>query len=88
MLREYVSSYEGRISDLNVFLDEHNMKDYETLVHSLKSASRTIGANGVSELALELEEASRKGDEEAVSAQHGKMADDYKSLVETLKTVL
>jgi HPt (histidine-containing phosphotransfer) domain-containing protein len=88
MLTEYVSSYEARISDLNAFLAAHNMKDYETLVHSLKSTSKTIGAGELSDLALELEKASKDGDESFVSGHHGKLSEDYKNLICTLKSVL
>ena len=88
MLTEYVSSYEARISDLNAFLASHNMKDYETLVHSLKSTSKTIGAGELSDLALELEKASKGGDESFVSGHHGKLSEDYKNLICTLKSVL
>ncbi len=88
MLREYVSSYNAHISDLSTYLSEHNMNDYETLVHSIKSTSRTIGAAEISELAFELEKASREGNEAFVSEHHGKFSDDYAALKDMLEKLL
>ncbi len=55
---------------LREYLEEENMKEYEVLVHALKSNSRMVGAVAVSELALELEHQSRDGNLEFVQAHH------------------
>ena len=88
MLKEYIASYKAHISDLNGFLEAHNMNDYETLVHSVKSVSRTIGAGELAELAFELEKASREGNEEFVSANHKRFSDDYTALKDTLAGII
>ena len=88
MLKEYIASYKAHISDLNGFLEAHNMNDYETLVHSVKSVSRTIGAGELAELAFELEKASREGNEEFVSANHKRFTDDYTALKDTLAGII
>lgn len=64
------------------------MNDYETLVHSVKSVSRTIGAGELAELAFELEKASREGNEEFVSANHKRFSDDYTALKDTLAGII
>ena len=88
MLEEYVSAFNERISELNTYLSDHDMKNYETLIHSLKSTSKTIGAMDLSDLALELEKASRDGDESFVETNHGKFSECYKALTETLEKAL
>ena len=88
MLEEYVSSYSTHIADLDAYLSSHNMNDYETLVHSIKSTSKTIGAMEVSELAFELEKASREGNEAFVSEHHGKFSKDYSALKDMLEKFL
>lgn len=88
MLKEYVSSYDSRTLDLNRYLELHDMKNYETQIHSLKSISKTIGAPGLSEKALELEKASGDGDEAFVYGHHAEFSADYKALIESLRGIL
>ncbi|MBR5668915.1 MAG: Hpt domain-containing protein, partial [Spirochaetales bacterium] len=47
------------------------------LVHALKSSARMIGADGLSELALELEMASEKCDEDSIRAKHSRLTELY-----------
>ena len=55
---------------LREYLETGNMKDYEVIVHALKSNSRLVGAVSTSELALELEQQSKNGNLEFVQAHH------------------
>lgn len=55
---------------LREYLETENMKDYEVIVHALKSNSRLVGAVSTSELALELEQQSKNGNLEFVQAHH------------------
>lgn len=58
---------------LRDYLEQENMKDYEVLVHALKSNSRLVGAVATSDLALLMEEASRDGDLEFVREHHDEL---------------
>jgi len=55
------------------YLEQENMKEYEVIVHALKSNSRMVGAVATSELALRLEEESRDGNIDFVWANHGEL---------------
>ena len=55
---------------LREYLELGNMSDYKVLVHALKSNSRLVGAVATSDLALQLEEASRDGEIEFVQEHH------------------
>lgn len=55
---------------LREYLELENLKDYEVLVHALKSNSRLVGAVATSELALQMEQQSRDGNLEFVQAHH------------------
>ena len=70
MLTDYAMSCEKRLAELDQALGSKDMKLYRTYIHALKSASRSVGADDVSELAKELEKASERGDIEFV-AYHG-----------------
>ncbi len=69
-LHIYLDETEGSAMMLREYLEAENMKDYEVLVHALKSNSRLVGAVATSELALELEEQSRDDNLEFVKAHH------------------
>lgn len=85
LLREYVRSSEDKIGDTKRFLEELDMKSYGTLVHSMKSTSKTIGANDLSEACLALEKAADSMDIDYIEANHGRMIEEYKDLIKALK---
>ena len=83
---ELLTDYAGQASDwcaeLTSYLEAGNLKDYEILVHSVKSSSKTIGADDLSELAKLLESAARDSDADYVRQHH----DALVSGLEELKT--
>ena len=62
MLTEYTGSMDDRIRHLEECIACGNSDQYRVYVHSLKSASKTIGAISISEKAAKLEEAAVSGD--------------------------
>ena len=70
LLHDYAESASDKCSELSSYLEKDDLKNYEILVHSLKSASKTIGADEVSEKAKALEQASRDLDKDFVKANH------------------
>ncbi|MBO4866329.1 MAG: response regulator [Ruminococcus sp.] len=62
MLTEYTGSSDDRIRHLEECLACGNADQYRVYVHSLKSASKTIGAISISESAAKLEAAAVSGD--------------------------
>lgn len=85
LLREYVRGSEEKIKDTAAFLEQSDMKNYGTLVHSMKSTSKTIGANDLFESCLALEKAADSFDTDYISANHDRMISDYKKLIADLK---
>lgn len=80
LLSDYANSASDKCSDLSSFLENNDLKNYEILVHSLKSASKTVGADEVSEQAKALEEAARNGDADFVKANHDAFVTSFKEL--------
>ena len=72
ILAEFVSEADEKRKKIEEFKKDGNWNDYSTLVHSLKSSSKTIGAMELSELAAALEKASRDGNIKAVESGHDK----------------
>jgi hypothetical protein len=62
-LREFAQGEPERVSDIARFFDDKDWENYSIVVHSLKSSSKTIGAEGLSELAARLETAADAGRE-------------------------
>ena len=80
ILTDYVEGASDKCAELTSYLDSNDLKNYEILVHSLKSASKTVGADDLSEQARALEMAAKKDDIEFVKANHGSFVSDLKSL--------
>ena len=81
MLDEFVTEYEERIEKLNTAFANGDMQKYKVYVHSLKSASRMIGAEKISEAAEKLEEAAAAADTGFVGAHHDELITYLKSTV-------
>ena len=88
LMRDYADSYEKRTAELDGALESGDMKLYRTYVHSLKSASKTVGADDVAELSLELEQASGRDDAELVSARNGELKELFGRRTEQIRTAL
>lgn len=69
-LQIYLDETEESRMMLREYLETENLSDYKVLVHALKSNSRLVGAVATSELALQMEEASRDGELEFVQSHH------------------
>ena len=82
LLTDYAKQASDRCAELTSYLEAGNLKDYEILVHSVKSSSKTIGADDLSELAKLLESAARDSDADYVRQHH----DALVSGLEELKT--
>ena len=69
-----------KCSKLDAFLASRDWKNYNILVHSMKSASRTVGAFDLTEKARKLEEAAGKEDSGYVLANHEELVSQYRAL--------
>lgn len=88
ILQEYVSSYEAKSSKMEEYFSTADWTEYKVLVHGLKSSSKTVGDNDLSEEARLLEEASKAEDVEYITTHHAKLLEDFKASVEKVTEVL
>jgi HPt (histidine-containing phosphotransfer) domain-containing protein len=82
ILEEYGRDGAKKTEELERLYTQKDWKNYEILVHSLKSTSRTIGADGLSEAAAELERAAKNGDEDLIVRLHPEVLSLYKTVYE------
>lgn len=80
LLTDYLNCTSDKCDELTSYLDNNDLKNYEVLVHSIKSASKTIGADSLSEQAKELEAAAKNNDMDFVKAHHGPLVNSFKEL--------
>ena len=80
LLAQYASEVPSRTEELSQFFSSGDYEGYEIVVHALKSTSKMIGADALSETARQLEEAAKKSDEEQIRALHPGLIEAYKSL--------
>lgn len=80
LLTDYAKSAEDKCSELSSYLENKDLKNYEILVHSLKSASKTVGADDLSDMAKSLEEASGNKDICFVNEHHEAFIESFKAL--------
>ena len=88
VIAEYTSTYAEKSAALDDFLNAEDMKEYRTLIHSVKSGSKTIGAMELSEKARLLEEASANGDLKYVKENHGAFLQEYSGMTKFLSDIV
>lgn len=81
MLREFVSGAEDREAALCKCYNAKDYEKYKVYVHSLKSASKTIGANSLSGLAEKMENAAMDMDIKYIDANHDMLISSLKMTV-------
>ena len=70
ILDNYYSESKEKQTELSSYFDNQDWANYTIKVHALKSASRTIGADGLSDCAAKLEQAGKNGDVKYIEENH------------------
>ena len=81
LLEQYGNDAPKKKEEMNRFYGEKNWSDYAIRVHGLKSTSKMIGANKVSDLAKELEMAAKGGNSDVIENNHERLMEMYEELV-------
>ncbi len=88
LLDMYVKSCSEKAGNLGDFYEAGDWKEYQVLIHAIKTTSRTIGATALSEQAFSLEQASEQMDVAFIRANHEPFLKAYRTFVERLLPVL
>jgi CheY-like chemotaxis protein len=88
VLETHCRDAEKRLKILSDAPDENNLSPFTTQVHALKSASASIGAEEISCLAAELEEAGKNCDTEFIRANLDAFLEKLTAATERIKTVI
>ncbi|MBO4421328.1 MAG: response regulator [Lachnospiraceae bacterium] len=88
IIGDYAKAAEKNTEKLTSLKDEDNLNDYRILVHSIKSASKTIGARELYKEAYELEKASGDGNKDYLNNNHDQFVEKYLKLAQNLKGIV
>ena len=86
VLREYVSG--NRLNTITDCFNNSDAENYRIHVHALKSTSKAIGADSLSEEAMLLEEAAKRSDMEYITAHNDETMKHYSDLLDKLREIL
>jgi len=85
LLIQYANDAAGKIQNADKLLTEKDYKNYEILVHAIKSSSKMIGAMELSEKALALEKAAEALDIDTINAGHAGAMELFRTVAEGIK---
>ncbi|MCQ2522499.1 MAG: ATP-binding protein [Lachnospiraceae bacterium] len=85
LLRAYATS--NMVNLLQMHFEQEDMQNYALTAHSIKGASKNIGATEVAELAYMLERAGNRGDIEFIWDNHEAFYDAYRGMIMQLKKI-
>ena len=85
MLTKFTQDAESNIADIQTAFQQEDIKNYEIKVHGLKSTSKMLGADTLSEMAKEAEKAAKNQDIDHIKENHQGLIDQYR---ETVKDIL
>ena len=76
-LKLYLAEYEEKKQKLEQFYAQDDLENYQITVHAVKSTSKLIGANELSDLARALEEAAGSENKELVHVEHAPFMESF-----------
>ena len=88
IVEEFANEYLKKSVKLEEHFSNKEWNDYSILIHSVKSSSKTIGANALSEIAAKLEAASKNGDITTVLEEHSDAMNKYATASSAIREAL
>ena len=85
ILRTYATSNLATV--LNEYYNKEDLANYGVVVHSIKGASKNIGAHDIADKAYSLERAAKRGDINFIWDNHQELVDEYSALIRLLKQI-
>lgn len=87
MLVRFAGDAERKAAEIEAFFQKEDMANYQVLAHSLKSSSKMIGADGLSEMARAAEEAAKTRNSDYIRENHGILMDQYRETARCISDV-
>ena len=88
VLTRFAQDAERKIAQIDVDLQREDYKHYQILAHALKSTSKMLGADALSELAKAAETAAKELDTDYIHAHHKELMARYREAAQCISDVL
>lgn len=88
VLTRFAQDAEGRISQIEAAFQSEDLENYLLLTHTLKSASKMVGAGDLSEMAENAEKAAKAQDAEYIRLHHEALVDRYRERAQCIRDAL
>ena len=85
LLRTYASS--NLVSSLNACFEKEDLDNYAITAHSIKGASKNIGAHEIADMAYSLERAGNRKDLNYIWDHHDEFIEKYTKLIRMLRKI-
>ena len=87
LLTLFAGEYDEKRRKMDAFFAEKDLKNYEILVHALKSTLKMLGDQPLSDRAKAMEFAAKEGDYAQIEANHAALMADYSRLTDAIRAV-
>lgn len=84
-IQRFYKSYDKNRAAIENYLASEDIDNYTILVHAVKSNAKTLGADTLSEIALDLEMKGREKNVEYVSENTPKLFEEYEKVISIFK---
>ena len=88
VLVKFANDAERKIMDIEDSYKKEDIKNYQIMVHALKSSSKMIGADTLSGMAKDAEDAAKNQDVSYIRENHAGLIDKYRETVQGILDVL
>lgn len=88
LLAQFVKSAERKVTDIESSFKNEDIKNYQIMVHALKSSSKMIGADELSEMAKALEDAAKEQNTGYIKDNHRELMEKYHEMVQFISDAL
>ena len=88
IMKDYAEAFLEKKKALESYYQEKNWKEYRTVIHSVKSGSKTIGAEELFEHARLLEDAAAQENETYLTEKYDSVLAEYQRLAGQLKQII
>lgn len=87
LLIKFASDADGKKEDIGRFFGQKDWENYHIMVHALKSTARMIGADDLSNLAKDQEDAAKNRDVEYIESHHENLLVKYRETAESIRDI-
>ena len=88
LITKFVTDSGRKMTDIENSYKNEDMKNYQIMVHALKSSSKMVGADALSEMAKSLEFAAKEENTSYIKENHEGLMNKYKETVQDISDVL